>query len=351
MKSLGKKLIFVLVVAAVLGGLVFAFIEGRKESAAEAERERPVKAPRRVEVENGENVVTFDDATRANSGVVLGQLEAISHRQQLRAYGTVVEPGELTDLRNAIVTAKAQFAKTNATVEVARKDYERVKGLFQANQNVSEKVMQAAEGTLRAEEANAQVAQAALNAAQATARQRWGTIISAWLVENTPEYERLLRQDNLLIQVTLSPGQVLAPPESAAVQTAEGGLIEAKIVSAALRTDPKIQGRSFLYIIPAAGGSLLPGMNVAALLPAGEAAPGALVPASAVVWLQGKAWAYAQIKPGRFARRVVSTEQPVQDGWVQPAAFSRSEAFVVRGAQVLLSEEFRAQISVGEENE
>ncbi len=350
MKSLGKKLIVILVAAGALAGLVFAFIEGRKEASAEAEREKPVKAPTRVEVVNGENIVTFDAATRTGSGVALGQLEAISHRPEIRAYGTVLDLGELTDLRNGIATAAAQLAKANAAVEVARKDYERVKGLFQTNQNVSEKVVQVAEGTLRTEEANAQAAHAALDATHATARQHWGAVVSTWLAEGAPEFERLRLQNDLLIQVTFAPSSsAMGAPAEATVQTASGRLVAAKFVSPALRTDPKIQGRSFFYVVSADDSDLLPGMNVTALLPAGEAASGFVVPTSAVVWLQGKSWAYAQVKPDKFARREVSTEQPVNGGWFQAKAFAADEVIVSKGPQVLLSEEFRAQISVGEE--
>lgn len=350
MKSFAKQLIIFLVAAGAVAGLVFAFIGGRKEVAAETEREKPVKAPTRVEVVNGENVVTPDSPARASSGVACAPLETISHRPQIAAYGTVIDLGELTDLRNAVANANAQRARASAALAVARKDYERVKGLFETNQNVSEKVVQAAEGALRTEEANALAAQAALDAAHATALQRWGAVVSTWLAQDAPEFERLRLQKNLLVQITLAPSQgaVAAPPEGI-IQTAGGQFVPAKFISLALRTDPKIQGRSFFYVVAADGSDLLPGMNVTALLPAGEPVPGVVVPDSAVVWLQGKAWAYAQVKPNRFARREVSTGQPVKDGWVQSKEFSHGEAFVIRGPQVLLSEEFRAQISVGED--
>ncbi len=39
-----KKLLTFVIIAAVIGGLIFAFIEGRKEASAEADREKPVKA-------------------------------------------------------------------------------------------------------------------------------------------------------------------------------------------------------------------------------------------------------------------------------------------------------------------
>lgn len=349
MKPFWKKAILTLVAVAAIVGLIFAFLVGRKEAATEAEREKPVKAPTRVEVVHGENVVTFDEATRTNSGVELGRLEASSQRLLIPAYGVVLDLQELTDLRNALENAKAQLRKAKAALEVVQKDYERVKALYDKNQNVSQKVVQAAEGTLRAEESNVQTAQAALNIAQSTALQHWGNVIADWLAQGSPEFEQLRLQKELLVQVTLSPGQTLAAPPTASVQTADGRLLDAKFVSAALRTDPKIQGRSFFYMFPAENTDLLPGMNVTALLPVGEPTQGVAAPSSAVVWLQGRPWLYIQMKPDKFVRREVSTEQPVKGGWFQLKGFAANDAFVSKGPQVLLSEEFRAQISVGEE--
>ena len=350
MKPFWKRLLLLLVAVGLVAGLIVAFIVGRKEAGNEAEREKPIKAPTRVKVVNGENVVTLDVATQTNSGVALAPLETIGHRHEIAAYGAVVDLQELTDLRNALETAKAQLNKSHAAREVASKEYERVKTLYEKNQNVSQKVVQAAEGTLQAEEANVQSAQAVLHAAQATASQHWGRVIADWLAQAAPEFEQLRSQTNLLVQVTLAPGQggVTAPP-TASVQTSEGQLIPARFISLAPRTDAKIQGKSFFYVIEAAGANLLPGMNVTALLPVGEPAQGVIVPASAVVWLQGKAWAYAELKPDEFVRREVSTEQPLSSGWFQTQGFSVGQQFVVKGPQVLLSEEFRAQISVGEE--
>lgn len=349
MKPFGKRLILLVIAVGILAGVVLAFLSGRKEAATEAEREKPVKAPTRVEMVNDENVVTFDAATRANSGVVLGRLAAATNRLQLRAYGIVVDLQDLIDLRNGVENAKARLGKSQAALDVAQKDYERVRMLYDKNQNVSQKTVQTAEGTLRAEEANVQSAQAALNVAQATALQHWGRVLAGWLVQGAPEFERLRLQKDLLVQATLSPGQMMADaPANASIQTAGDQLIEARLVSAAPRTDPKIQGRSFFYRVPADEGGLLPGMNVTALLPAGEPARGAVVPDSAVVWLQGKPWVYVQTAPDKFARREITTEQPVNGGWFQFQGFAGGEEFVSQGPQALLSEEFRAQISVGD---
>lgn len=350
MKPFWKTLLFIFVAAGLVAGLIFAFIASRKEAAMEAEREKPIKAATRVEVVNGANVVTLDETTRTNSGVALASLAATAHRQEIRAYGVVIDLTGLTDLRNTIENAKAQLSKAKAALEVAQKDYKRVKALYDQNENVSQKTVQAAEGTLRAEQSNVQSAQAALTASQSTALQRWGRVVAGWLDRGAPEIERLRLQEDILVQVTISPDQAMvSAPAAASVQTADGQLIAVKFVSKALRTDMKIQGRSFFYLVSAEG-ALLPGMNVIALLPVGETRQGLVVPASAVVWLQGTPWAYVQVSPDRYVRREVSTEQPVSGGWFQSQGFSVGQRFIVKGPQVLLSEEFLAQISVlGEE--
>lgn len=347
-----KKLLTFVIIVAVIGGLIFAFIEGRKEFKLERERESPVKSPSRVAVIRDANVVALNDAARQQSGVTIGALESVMHRREVRAFGTVLDAQELIDLRGSLVTATAQLAKAKAAMEVARSEFERQRVLRQQNQNVSEKAFQAAEGAFRGEEANVAVAEAALNTTQASARQRWGAVIAQWLASDAPELGALQRQESALLQISASSGaSPPVAPETATLQTRDGTSVEAKLVSPAPRTDPKIQGRTFFYLAPAKDGALFPGSNIAAALPIGEPAQGVRVPETAVIWLHGKAWAYAQTEPDHFTRREISTEQPVPGGWFQPATFSKGEPFVVQGAQVLLSEEFRSQILIGEEAE
>src|SRR5213593_3348396 len=92
--------------------LIWAFLEGRKEVAVEQERERPVKAPLRVAIEDGESVITLDQATQKKSGIVAAPLKAVSHQEEFRAYGMVMDLQDLVDLRNSIAMAKAQVEKS-----------------------------------------------------------------------------------------------------------------------------------------------------------------------------------------------------------------------------------------------
>ena len=89
-------------------------------------------------------------------------------------------------------------------------------------------------------------------------------------------------------------------------------------------------------------------MTVVVLLPAGEELNGVVVPGAAPVWWQGKAWVYVQTKAGQFARREIPTDFPVENGWFVTSGLSSRDHIIVTGAQLLLSEEFRAQIQVGD---
>jgi hypothetical protein len=80
-------------------------------------------------------------------------------------------------------------------------------------------------------------------------------------------------------------------------------------------------------------------------VPAGEeASVGVSVPVNAVVWQGGSACAYVQLDEERFVRRVLSSYRDDGDTWFVSGVLQPGERVVVTGAQMLLSEELRAQI-------
>jgi len=333
------KLILTIIILIGIGGLlVWAFLQGRKELTTEQEGERPIKVPSRITVQGGESVVTLDKTTQTRSGIVIAPLKSICYREELPAYGVILElqglvdlrknlidlRKNLVDLRNSHAAAKAQVEKTQVSLDASRNQYERLKILYEDNRNVSGKALQAGEVAWRSDEANARAAKEALYAAKEairaaeealqvlnqTARQQWGRVLTKWLFEASPAFERLIKQKDFLIQITLPSGvDISSPPETASIQAVSGRMITARFVSSSPRTDPRIQGLSFLYLVPAQAG-ILPGMSVRAYLPVGEKFQGIVVPTSAVVWWQGKAWVYMQKDSNQFARHEMSTGTP-----------------------------------------
>lgn len=327
--------------------IIWGFIQGRSEAASERERERPVKSPPRVSVASGENLITLDSATQTRGGIVIMRLDSASSREEIRAFGTVVDLQGLTDLRSRYTSAFADAERAHASLEASKREYERLRVLYQDNQNISAKTLEAAGATLKSDEATAEATITPLRSLEVTARQDWGPTIASWIVQGAPAFTRLLSRQDILIQATLPPDLSVPVPKTGSVQVGDGPRIPARIVSVAGRTDPRLQGMSFFLLAPARGG-LVPGMSVAALLPAGRNIAGTAVPQSAVVWWQGKAWIYLQTGPTTFVRREIPAEGPADRRVV--TGLPAGTRVVTRGAQALLSEELRVQIQVGEEN-
>ena len=113
----------------------------------------------------------------------------------------------------------------------------------------------------------------------------------------------------------------------------------------ATSTNPKLQGTTWFYRAPADGG-LLPGLNFTVSLAVETAEHGLIVPEAAVVWLQGKSWIYLRRGATKFERREIVPDRMAQDGGTIVTGLSGDSEIVIRGAQVMLSEEFRSQAPI-----
>src|SRR5487761_78916 len=332
----------VLVAAAVL---IRTIAQDRNAPDVDADDEQEaIHVPSRVSVVNGQTLVALDASTQKRLDVTVSRLRAVSTRRTETAAATVLATQGLVPLRNAYVSAQAQVETAQAQIEVSRSEYDRLKALYIQNQNASKKSLQAAQGLLRTNRAALDVAQKQIELAQWSVQQAWGGTVAGWVARDSPSLEAVFGQRAVLVQITLPPGSDLQKDSPRVTLSAPSGRsVDASYVSPFPQVDPRIQGVSLLYMARSYP-ALEPGMNLVARLPAGKRLRGVLIPSAAVVWWQGQAWVYAQTVPGRYARRLVSTDEPLQNGYFAARGFAPGAEVVTRGAQELLSEEFRSQI-------
>lgn len=327
--------------------LVWTFLSTRDGTASEHDREQSIKAEAHVSTqEDGQAVVTLDEAACIKAGIVVKPLEMIPHRKEFKAIGRVMDARGLIDLRDSYSAAGARVEKTEAALGASRNEYKRLKALYKDNRNIAEKALQSSEAVWRSDEADADAAKSALVDTEALMRQRWGDVITGWLIDNSLELKRLLQRKYVLIQVTVQQDTPFkSAPQTAMIDYGGRTLLAARFVSSSPLTDLRVQGMSFFYIMPARP-CLPSGLNVIVYLPDGPMCQGVFVPGSAVVWLNGKAWIYLQEGVGRFVRRQVSTKTPVAGGYVVLKGLGAGGRAVVSGAQALLSEESLSQIRI-----
>ena len=332
-----KKILVVIIAAAVVAALLFAYREMRSERAREKEREKPVAALTRVSRSlQGEIILTFDAETQTRLGLVVAPLSAAEHRATRQGFARVLDATTLIPLLNELALARTNSAASERELARAK--------VLAAQTNLSEKALLAAENVAGRDRLAAQAAEDKL--ALAFGRE----------VSNRADLAELSRSlaslEAALVRVDLPVGESLPTPAAKArlfAPAKEAELFEANFIGPATSVEPAFQGQALLYLSRQTNRRLAPGANLTALLELpGEPLTGVGVPRAAVVRSEGRGWAFVQTGDDTFVRREVALTRPTGDGWFVSEGFKPGEKVVVTGAQVLLSEMGKAAIRLME---
>src|SRR5260370_17267548 len=180
-----------------------AACQGRFDKDDAGRQAQAKKGPAQVSVENGQTVLTLDAPTQNRLGLEVTTLNATVTRVQVTLPAVVLSVQDLATFRNGYVATQAQLQKSRVEADVARKEYTRLKSLFERNQNISEKSLQSAEGTLQGNEADVHAGEEQLNLQKSVLRQEWGGVVAKWAGESSPELQRVFHQRQVLFQLTI----------------------------------------------------------------------------------------------------------------------------------------------------
>jgi hypothetical protein len=261
-------------------------------------------------------------------------------RAQLEGFAVALGVTDLVNARNSyFAAARTNLQRDRANLNAAQIEYERVKKLYDENQDMSLKATQDAETAYRAAQAQLDTDRQDAQLQLDVVRQRWGNTVTEWIENDSPALESVLQQRYRFVQVTLPPGEPAGPPATLSIELPRHRFVQARFVSALPQVSAQIQGPNFLYLAPASEG-LAVGANIVALIPVGRLSGGTLIPESAVVLWQGDSWVYEQTSSGAFARRPVPTNNPVDGGYFVPeSAIPAGSKLATTGASALLSRE------------
>lgn len=300
-----------------------------------------------VSAARNESGVALEQEERERAGITTVAVQSIEMQAQSSAIATVLPLQELIDAAASIATARAQDERSKAAVAASRRDFERLKGLHDQDRNVSDRALEAAEATWRGDDAAARASLAALDAALSAVRARWGAVLSDSLAARGSLWRNLESGRSLLLRVTTTGSAAPSEmPSAIEVEDPDGKPRKARLISQAPISDTRIQGPAYWYETDAKGLAL--GMTLTSRFGAGAPQAGALLPSDALLWWQGKQWAYAEVESGRFERREVAAALRVESGWFAPGF--PEVPVVSRGAQALLSQELKSTIQAGEDD-
>ena len=294
-------------------------------------------------------------------GQVVGQLEPR------------LAPVERVDLAARLAAARADLEAVTASLVAARASLERARTLNAEGKIVSDRSLQEAEARVRGEEARLHALTEAVGLIDASLTARSGATSSRPLavahggevvevpvqpgeaVESGQPLLRAARFDRLLARVYLAAGQSveeMSPRARIVVFGHEGSPLRGERVALAAAADPTTRGQTVLFRVGSTGFPLRPGAAITAYLAIpGPTRTGVVIPRTAVVRAEGRAWVYVQLGEPRFRRQVVNLDAPTPGGWFAASGVGPGDRVVVDGAQTLLSEEFKSQIKLEDTEE
>jgi biotin carboxyl carrier protein len=273
---------------------------------------------------------------------------------------------ERLDVATRLMQARADAAEAEAALATARSSFDSKKKLNAENKGVSDRALEEAESKVKSEEARRsaalQIVQL-LESAQSVAStsqvrfelraEQAGEVVEAparpgEAVEAGQVLLRIVRFDALVARVELPLGQRFDEAASTARIVPVGQeecVLVGQRIGLGTAADSAVHGLALLFRVQTPGASLRPGAAVVAQVPAvGGRRTGVTIPRRAVVRLMGKAWAYVLTGEESFTRRELLDAETAGDAWFVTRGFQPGDRVVTDGAQVLLSEELKAQI-------
>jgi len=361
---MNRKAITIIILQALLIVLLFWFLvfyAKDEYEEATSEGEEGIASKSVVVTQNasdkGAATLILSIASQQQSGIQTEKLTAAQHQSTTASYGTVETIDSLVNLRASYLAALAEGNVTNATISNAKQNVKRLQLLNQDDKNVSDRVLQEAVATLNNEQARLAASSTLAKGIHDSLRQQWGATLANLAIKTgaNSELQPLLDSREVLLKVVL-PFDV-TPDKNSLLQIAQIGgqahLAKARFISDAPKADSTIQGKTYYYL--ASAGNLRAGMRVIVRLNSQKkATSGVIVPHEATVWFANQAWAYQKLASGKpdsdkFVRRLISTEIEIESaeisGWYNTTNLNAGDELVVKGAQLLLSEELKYQIT------
>jgi hypothetical protein len=302
-------------------------------------------APARLVTRAGIPSVHLTPEWQRQSGIEVFSPQPAQHVPETVAFAEVVDLAPLLALRSRYHEANAELQIARAALASSERALERLGMLHKDAGNVSARQLQEAEAQRAADHARVEAARARLTDARYALLQAWGPVLTEWALGSGAELEPFVAGQAVLLQVALPPDRPLDRDTTRISVAADGNRSRAEAAELVSKAPGAggTQGETWFFRAPASG--LRTGMRLQAWIPSGEEPlAGVMLPAAAVVWHGGRAWAYRRADGEYFSRHLLEDVHPMGgDYFVADPSLAGSEV-VARGAQTLLSEEFRGRI-------
>jgi multidrug efflux system membrane fusion protein len=287
-----------------------------------------------------EGTVTLSPSSVNASGIQTALLKKDAQIPRTKAVATVLDIRPLLTLAAQLQSSKVQADAAALAASAATAEATRSRRLYQQDQNASLRHMQAAAAAAAQAHAQQVAASAQAMAVRSNASVRWGSSLTRTIESGPQALSAFVDGQRALLSVVMSSGSAAPATDSLQLELPDGSTASAHLIGPSPQADAIVQGPSYFYRVD--GADLRADQRLTALVPQERhASTGVAVPAAAVIWYAGQPWAYIETTPGHYERRPLAQNTQQPGDWFQTHGFEAGERVVVRGAELLLSEELK----------
>lgn len=297
--------------------------------------------------------VDIDEAMQVATGLQTQKLQTTQFIPEFETFALRIDISALITARQTYFTALAQRDLAQIQLAQAQRNTQHLQDL-QRNNAVSAQKLRDQQNQLQIDTAKLKATQQLSHNIRLHTQAKWGKELTHWfLSDNHVNFEQLSTFKKQLYLIYL-PRHLTAPPTNISLQAfgqREQAQSASLVANAPIYNNTQQTGTPFFYL----SDQVFNGhhQRVTAWIPVQtEALSGVSFPASALVWHLGQAFVYLQIDEEHFKRIKITQPKLINSNtYFIQQPLQQDDILVIRGAQMLLSEEFRSQIPAEDDDD
>ncbi len=349
MKTIANILVILFLAGAAL--LLFKNINTLDTNDIHTESNEEDETSAIIRIIDGNPAVYVSPDLQKQAGISGRRTEKREYQYTFTARARILGLQPLVKLKGQYGRLRTQLSKAEASLEVSKKEYQRLELLHKDAANISSRELQQAKVSWISDKAEYENVLNQISSLRESTVQTWGEVLANSIFENDSLITGLLEGKFSLVLVTLQTGQSI-PEQGTQILVRQLGLenkpVNASYISRAPYADSVLQGPAYFYYTssPLVAGTMIE----VEIRNASELKAGFYIPESAVVWHADRPWAYVKTGEDFFVRKELRKHLVTDHEWFVEEGLEANDYVITSGAQMLLSEEFHWSIPDEDDN-
>jgi len=348
-----KSLIIIITQSVLIIGLLWLIIYLSKDEIFRDDIDSSLRVSDEFDAESlvsiQKKIITLSDSMIKNSGINVQPISESRKRSSYPSYGYVVNLKNLIDYKANYLNLNFEINKLNTQLKEEIKHFKKLQTLNEDNKNIADSVVGEKEIEINNLRNNLNIQKSNINNLLQVIGQEWGQSFKDLLTNpKTSSLQNIFNSGSRLLKITIANSKIQKLPPSELILFSPlhpKNKYTANFISKAPFGSLDIQGSSYFYL--SLSNDLMIGSKINSYIESAEDSQVKKfhIPKSAIIWNEGKPWIYVESSNNSFLRHPIFKLEEADVGWDVQFENIPPRTIVTKGAQLLLSEEYKHLIT------